>query len=69
MIVFKLDYFIRQNLVYRYEIDRERTEKLRVQGTLIPILIKLFIDDHMKWYKYVSIVRRIMNSTCSRSTN
>ncbi|GFY00830.1 hypothetical protein TNCV_2142221 [Trichonephila clavipes] len=40
----------------------------RIHRTLIPVLTKLSLDDSTKWYKYVDILQRILNSTICRST-
>lgn len=49
-------------------VHRGNGQVERVHNTLIPVLAKLSSDDPTKWYKYVSRVQRILNSTTSRST-
>jgi len=39
----------------------------RINRTIIPILTKLSMDDPTKWYKHVSKVQQILNSTFQRS--
>lgn len=49
-------------------VPRGNGQVERIQGTVIPVLSKLSKEDPSKWYKYVSAVQRILNSTTTRST-
>ncbi|GBM13808.1 hypothetical protein AVEN_50150-1 [Araneus ventricosus] len=49
-------------------VPRANGQIERMHGILIPVLAKLSIDDPAKWFKFVSDVQRIINSTVNRST-
>lgn len=49
-------------------VSRGNGQAEKFYATLIPVLTKLSIEDPTKWYKHVSSVQRIINSTISLST-
>ncbi|GFW32141.1 retrovirus-related Pol polyprotein from transposon 17.6 [Trichonephila clavipes] len=57
-----------QHLQIATGVPRGNGQVERIHRTLIPVLIKLSLDDSTKWYKYVDRLQRILNSTISRST-
>ncbi|GFU30159.1 hypothetical protein TNCV_603851 [Trichonephila clavipes] len=57
-----------QHLQIATGVPRGNGQVERIHRTLIPVLTKLSLDDSTKWYKYVVILQRILNSTISRST-
>ncbi|GFW96247.1 transposon Tf2-8 polyprotein [Trichonephila clavipes] len=57
-----------QHLQIATGVPRGNGQVERIHRTLIPVLTKLSLDDSTKWYKYVDRLRRILNSTISRST-
>ncbi|GFW11414.1 transposon Tf2-6 polyprotein [Trichonephila clavipes] len=57
-----------QHLQIATGVPRGNGQVERIHRTLIPVLTKLSLDDSTKWYKYVDILQRILNSTISRST-
>ncbi|GFS93142.1 retrovirus-related Pol polyprotein from transposon 17.6 [Trichonephila clavipes] len=57
-----------QHLSITTGITRGNGQIEQIHSSLIPILSKLSIDDASKWYKFVSVVQRTLNSTISRST-
>lgn len=50
-------------------LPRANGQVERVNATIIPVLAKLSIDDPTKWYKHVSRVQQILNSSYHRSIN
>src|SRR5436190_6105096 len=41
----------------------------RINRTIIPVLAKMSMDEPTKWYKYVSKLQQVLNSTYQRSIN
>jgi len=50
-------------------LPRANGQVERMNRTIIPILTKLSLDDSTKWYKQVSSLQQIRNSTYQRSIN
>lgn len=49
-------------------VPRGNGQVERMNGTIIPALTKLAIEDPLKWYQHVDKVQRFINSTVTRST-
>lgn len=56
------------HLVTTTGVPRGNGQVERMNGTIIPILTKLSIEEPLKWYKHVAKIQRCINSTISRST-
>jgi len=50
-------------------LPRANGQVERINRTIIPILTKLSLDDPTKWYKHVSSLQQILNSTYQRRIN
>jgi len=48
-------------------LPRANGQVERINRTIIPVLAKISIDDPTKWYKHVSRLQQILNSTYQRS--
>lgn len=57
-----------EHLTITTGVPRGNGQIERLHGTIIPVLSKLSIDEPEKWFKYVDVVQRTVNSTISRST-
>lgn len=49
-------------------VPRGNGQVERANGIIVPVLTKLSIENPMQWYRHVSKLQRIINSTTSRST-
>ncbi|GFW08235.1 hypothetical protein TNCV_956661 [Trichonephila clavipes] len=49
-------------------VPRGNGQVERIHGVLIPVLIKMSIEDPTKWFKHVDSLQRVLNSGPSRST-
>jgi len=50
------------------DLPRANSQVKRINRTIIPILTKLSLNDPTKWYKHVSSLQQILNSTYQRNT-
>jgi len=49
------------------DLPRANGQVEKINRTIIPVLAKISIDDSTKWYKHVSRLQQILNSTYQRS--
>ncbi|KAG5895995.1 hypothetical protein JTB14_005101 [Gonioctena quinquepunctata] len=56
-----------QNLTITTGVPRGNGQAERVNRIIIPVLIKLSLEDPGRWFKYVERVQRALNSTIQRS--